>query len=175
MDPRYPIGKVIYQPFDAALLKEYLLDIKYLPQLLENAVLNLSESQLQTPYREGGWSLYQVVHHVADSHLNAYTRFKLACSEAVVPTVTPYSEQVWAEMSDVHQLPANISLTLLHALHARWHNFMESLQESDWTTKAYYHPEHQRNLTLWDIITLYAWHGKHHAAQITTFREKMNW
>ena len=120
LDLRYPIGEYQPQPFSIEKKIEWLADIKFLPLQLEQAVLNLDEAQLQTPYREGGWTIQQLVHHVADSHINAYCRFKLAMSEEN-PTIKTYEEKIWAEMNDVQKLPINISLTLLHALHARWH------------------------------------------------------
>jgi len=116
-DLRYPIGKYEPQPYSDKIRDKWLADIKYLPQLLENAILNLDEAQLQTPYRDGGWTVQQVVHHVADSHINAYCRFKLGLTENN-PTIRPYEEKEWANLHDV-QLPLNISTTLLHALHAR--------------------------------------------------------
>src|SRR5580765_6093091 len=111
IDLRYPIGKYTPQPFSSNLKEEWLNDIKFLPQLLENAIVNLDEAQLQTPYREGGWTVHQLVHHVADSHINAYCRFKLGMTEDN-PTIKPYEEKLWAELDDVKDLPVNISITL---------------------------------------------------------------
>src|SRR6476646_6473427 len=111
-DPRYPIGKYEPQPFSIPTKVEWLAEIKFLPLLLENAVLNLDEKQFQTPYREGGWTVQQLVHHVADSHINAYCRFKLALTEDN-PTIKPYDEKAWAELNDVQKLPINVSITLL--------------------------------------------------------------
>src|SRR4051812_47971582 len=123
---QYPIGKYEPQPFSEKQLKDWLIDIKFLPQHLENAVLNLDEAQLDTPYREGGWTVKQLVHHVADSHMNAYIRFKLALTE-VNPTIKPYEEALWAEMQDSAAVPINVSLTLLHALHTRWYSVLENM------------------------------------------------
>src|SRR6476620_6314762 len=103
-DPRYPIGRVNFKPFSESEKEERLADIKFLPQLLENALLNLDESQLQTPYREGGWTVHQLVHHVADSHMNAYMRFKHGYTEEN-PAIKPYDEKVWASLPDVKSLP----------------------------------------------------------------------
>ena len=110
IDPRYPLGKYEQQPFSIERKVEWLADLKFLPHLMENAVLNLDEAQLHTPYREGGWTVHQLVHHVADSHINAYCRMKLALTEDN-PTIKPYDEKLWAEMNDVQKLPINISLT----------------------------------------------------------------
>lgn len=173
-DLRYPIGEYEAQPFSNKLLQQWLIDIKNLPQHLENAVLNLDEAQLNTVYREGGWMVKQVVHHVADSHINAYTRFKLGLTE-VSPTIRPYDEVAWAELKDTLELPINISLTLLHALHLRWHYVLLNVTESDWQTKTVIHPEHNKEFTLWHLLGMYAWHGRHHVAHITYLRERMKW
>jgi hypothetical protein len=173
IDPRYPIGKYQVQPFSDQLKQEWLNDIKMLPLLLENAVENLDESQLNTPYRDGGWTLKQVVHHVADSHINAYCRFKLALTEGN-PTIKPYEQELWAELSDVHHLPINISLTLLHALHARWFEFLLHCKDEDWK-RTVFHPEQQKTLPMWELLGSYAWHGKHHTAHVRSLRERMGW
>jgi len=174
VDPRYPIGKYETQPFSIPQKVEWMADIKFLPLQLENAVLNLDEAQLLTPYREGGWTIQQLVHHVADSHMNAYCRFKLALTEEN-PTIKPYDEKLWAELNDVHKLPINISLTLLHALHLRWYELMKYIKDDEWNNKTFFHPEHKKTLRLWYLLGLYAWHGKHHVAHITSLRERMNW
>jgi uncharacterized damage-inducible protein DinB len=173
-DPRYPVGKYEPQPFSIPKKVEWLADLKFLPLQLENAVLNLDEVQLLTPYREGGWTIHQLVHHVADSHMNAYCRFKLALTEEN-PTIKPYDEKLWAELNDVHKLPINISLTLLHALHLRWYEALKYVTDDDWNNKTVFHPEHKKTLRLWYLLGLYAWHGKHHVAHITSLRERMNW
>ena len=118
LELRYPIGKAVEQPFSDKQKKEYLIDIMRCPGFLENAVSNLDEHQLNTAYRDGGWTVKQVIHHVADSHMNAYIRFKLALTEDN-PVIKPYDEAAWAELSDTQNLPINISLTLLHSLHLR--------------------------------------------------------
>ena len=172
-DPRYPIGTFTPQEFSTAQKEEWLADIKFLPQAIENAINNLDEQQLQTPYREQGWTLHQVVHHVADSHMNAYCRFKLGYTEEN-PTIRPYEEQLWAKTSDVKHLPINISMTLLHALHQRWYEFLRNLTDEDWK-KTVVHPAQGKQLTLWHLLGSYSWHGRHHTAHITSLREKMNW
>jgi len=164
-DPSYPIGKYIAQPFDETLLQEWLSDIKFLPQMLENSILNWDAAQLDTPYREGGWTVKQLIHHVADSHMNAYIRFKLRLTQESL-VITPYDEKAWAELPDTHNLPVNISLTLLHALHLRWHEVLKNMTREDFD-KTVFHPEHKRDMSLWFLLGLYAWHGKHHVAHIT--------
>lgn len=129
-DPRYPIGKYEPQPFSEKLLKDWINDIRFLPTSLENAILNLDEAQLNTPYREGGWKIKQLVHHVADSHMNAYIRFKLGLTENT-PAIKPYDEKKWAELKDSELLPPNISLTLLHALHSRWVEILKDMKRED--------------------------------------------
>jgi uncharacterized damage-inducible protein DinB len=173
-DLRYPIGKFEPQPFSDKQLQQWLLDIKVLPQQLEHAVLNLDEAQLNTPYRDGGWMVKQVVHHVADSHINAYTRFKLGLTE-VHPTIRPYDEVAWAELKDSHDLPINISLTLLHALHSRWHYVLSAVSEEELLNKTVYHPANDATYTLWHLLGMYVWHGRHHVAHITRLRERMGW
>ena len=172
-DLRYPIGKYIAQPFSEKLSGEWLIDIKNLPQHLENAILNLDEAQLNTVYRDGGWTVKQVVHHVADSHMNAYIRFKLALTEEN-PTIKPYDEAAWAEMVDTQNLPVNISLTLLHALHARWYEVLKNMSNTD-LEKTVFHPEHKKQMTLWYLLGMYAWHSRHHVAHITSLRERRGW
>lgn len=172
-DLRYPIGP--YEPQDYAddLREQWLADIKFLPQAIEHAVANLDEFQLQTPYRDGGWTVHQLVHHIADSHMNAYCRFKLGYTEEV-PTIRPYEEKLWAVTADVQHLPINISITLLHALHARWHEFLNHLSPADWQ-RTVYHPEHKKEFSLWVLLGMYAWHGRHHTAHIAGLRERKGW
>ncbi len=172
-DLRYPIGKYIAQPFSEKQLQDWLTDIKDLPQHLENAVLNLDEAQLNTVYRDGGWMIKQVVHHVADSHMNAYIRFKLGLTEDN-PSTKTYDEVQWAEMKDALELPINISLTLLHALHRRWFHFLKDLSEAE-LQRTVFHPEHKKEMTLWYLLGMYAWHSRHHVAHINSLRERMKW
>ncbi len=174
IDPRYPIGIYEPRPFSIEQKIEWLADIKFLPLQLENAILNLDEAQLHTPYREGGWTLHQVVHHVADSHMNAYIRFKLGLTEDN-PAIKPYDENKWAEMRDVEKLPINISLTILHALHTRWFEVLKYVTDDEWNNRTIYHPEHKKTMRLWFLLGMYAWHGKHHVAHITSLRSKMHW
>ncbi|MBI1343409.1 MAG: putative metal-dependent hydrolase [Terrimonas sp.] len=173
-DLRYPIGQYEPQPFSIEQKIEWLADIKFLPQILESSILNLDEAQLHTPYREGGWTLNQVVHHVADSHMNAYCRFKLGLTEEN-PVIRPYDEKGWAELNDVKKLPVNISITLLYALHIRWHEMLKNIPDDDWNNRTVFHPEHKKTLRLWFLLGMYAWHGKHHVAHINALRERMGW
>ena len=161
---QYPIGKFISQPFSHEQLREWLFDIETLPMHVEHAVLNMDEHQLQTPYRPGGWTVHQVVHHIADSHMNAYIRFKLGLTENN-PTIKPYEENLWAEMADTKNLPINISITILFAVHLRLLEILKNMQEEEWN-RTVFHPEHQKQMTLWHLLGMYAWHGKHHVAHI---------
>jgi len=172
-DLRYPIGKYLPQSFSESQLQEWLIDIKFLPLHLENAILNLDESQINTPYRPDGWTVKQLVHHVADSHMNAYIRFKLGLTEDN-PTIKSYDEGAWANLPDTHNLPINISLTLLHALHARWMEVIKGIKGNEWN-RTVFHPEQKKEITLWHLLGMYAWHGKHHVAHITALRERMKW
>ncbi len=172
-DPRYPIGQYCSTPYSNNLKEEWLADIRFLPTALEFAIAHLDEAQLHTKYRDGGWTVHQLVHHVSDSHMNAYCRFKLGYTENT-PTICLYKEELWATTSDVRDLPVNISITLLFALHLRWHHFLTELTEDDWH-KTVYHPEQKKELTLWFLLGLYAWHGRHHVAHITALRERMGW
>src|ERR1700733_10111743 len=150
IDLRYPIGKASEQPFagksyDEEIKNSLLRDIESCPGALEYAILNLDEHQLNTPYREGGWTVKQVVHHVADSHMNAYMRFKLGLTEDN-PVIKPYDEAAWANLSDTQNLPVNISLTLLHALHLRWIEVLKKMTEEDWQ-RTVIHPEHKQTIS----------------------------
>lgn len=173
MDPRFPIGKYEPQPFSQKQKEEWLSDIRFLPNHLENAILNLDEAQLATPYRDGGWTVKQLVHHVADSHINAYCRFKLGLTEDNA-TIRTYNQDAWSKLPDTANLPINISLTLLHALHLRWYEILQNMNDDDWN-KTIYHPEHEKQFTLWHLLGMYAWHSKHHVAHITSLREIKGW
>lgn len=173
MDLRYPIGKYQPQPFSEQQKQEWLNDIKFLPLALENSILNLDASQLETPYRDGGWTVKQVVHHVADSHINAYCRFKLGLTEDN-PTIKPYEESLWADLKDTQNTPVNISITLLHALHIRFHELLTNITDEEFN-RTIFHPEHKKEMSLWYLLGMYAWHSKHHTAHITSLRERMKW
>jgi uncharacterized damage-inducible protein DinB len=172
-DPRYPIGHFIESPFAEETKQRWLSDIRYLPGLLEHSIQNLDETQLNTPYREGGWTVKEVVHHVADSHINSYIRFKLGLTE-INPVIKPYDEGAWAKLADSQTLPINISLTLLHALHLRWSAVLVNMTEQEFQ-RTVVHPERKLPISLWSMLGLYAWHGKHHVAHITTLKRNKNW
>ena len=175
---RYPIGRQEDQPeskedFKDSLKSSLLIDIKMLPTSLEMATLNLDADQLNTPYRPDGWTLNQLVHHVADSHMNAYIRFKLGLTENQ-PVIKPYDQDAWVLLADTNTVPINVSLTLLHALHTRWYSLLKSLTEEQWQ-RTIIHPEMENPITLWELLKTYAWHGKHHVAHITSLRNRLNW
>jgi uncharacterized damage-inducible protein DinB len=172
-DPRYPIGKYEPKPFSEQQKQAWLLDLQFLPEALERAINNLDEAQLNMPYRDGGWTVKQLVHHVADSHMNAYIRFKLGLTEDK-PTIKPYEEQDWALLADNDLVPINVSLTLLHALHLRWVATIKDLTEEQWN-RVVVHPAANREMSIWFLLGLYAWHGNHHVAHITTLRENKQW
>jgi hypothetical protein len=176
---RYPIGKADDQTFFEAAqndpkAKASAIDaIKHLPELMEIAIQNLDADQLNTPYRPEGWTINQVVHHVADSHMNAYIRFKLGLTE-VNPTIKPYDEAKWAEMQDTSNVPLYVSITLLHALHRRWVEVLQHIEDEEWSNTVY-HPESKKTISLWELLGTYEWHGKHHLAHIISLKERNNW
>ena len=172
MDLRYPIGKFEFAgEITAAQREQWIREIELLPAKLKEAVVGLSEDQLNLPYREGGWKLRQVVHHLADSHINSYTRFKLALTEET-PTIRPYYEDRWAELAD-SKAEIQVSIALLEALHQRWVILLRSLTEADFQ-KTFYHPESGATTSLGYNLGIYAWHGNHHVAHITSLRSRMN-
>jgi hypothetical protein len=173
MDDRYPIGKYVPIGDDPKALQSALMDLLHFPRKLEISILDLDADQLDTPYREGGWTVTQLVHHMADSHMNAYIRCKLGLTEDH-PVIKPYNEAAWAELADVRTVPINMSLTLLHALHARWHALFSSLDDSQWA-RTVVHPETKRTLSIRDLAGIYAWHGNHHVAHVNNLRDRMGW
>ncbi|MEF2280220.1 putative metal-dependent hydrolase [Deinococcus sp. YIM 134068] len=172
-DPRSPLGPMP-QPLTltAGERAEALAAIRALPAELRATVAGLTDAQLDTSYREGGWTVRQVVHHVADSHMNAVTRLKLALTEDR-PTVKPYEEGLWAELADV-RLPVEVSLSVLDGLHARWVAVMESLTAEEWA-REWMHPAQGRTYTVDTLGGMYAWHGRHHVAHISGLRERRGW
>lgn len=173
-DPRYPIGP--FAPPESLTPEERTELIEQLaaaPMQLRAAVTNLTDEQLATPYREGGWTVRQVVHHVADSHINAYVRLRLALTENE-PLLRPYDEAQWARLDDARTMDAGISLALLDALHARFVALLRTLPE-DAFRRRLRHPEHEGVLTIDWLLAMYAWHGRHHTAHITALRQRMGW
>lgn len=172
-DPRFPIGKF---SFDGKLTEQqkasFLDDIEQTPARLRAAVRGLSDQQLDTPYRDGGWTVRQVVHHVPDSHMNAYVRFKLALTEEE-PTIRPYMENLWAELPEAKTASIDLSLTLLDSLHKRWTMALRGITPAEWK-RSFRHPE-IGIVSLEKNLALYAWHGKHHVAHVTQLRERMGW
>lgn len=178
MDPeqdlRYPIGR--FQPADT--LSDTARDaaieaVALAPRALRAALDGLSAEQLDTPYRPGGWTVLQVAHHLADSHLNAFVRFKLALTEEE-PEVRPYDEKAWAETGDVTGVPAEESLGILDGLHARWAALLRSMGPEDFA-RPFRHPEHDGSLDLDWLLQLYAWHGAHHVAHVVELRGRRGW
>ena len=173
-DPRYPLGAFAFDGRQTpALRRERIARIAAAPANLRAAVTGLTDAQLDTPYRDGGWTVRQVAHHVPDSHLNAYTRFRLALTEPR-PTIKPYLEHRWAELPDARGAPVEVSLALLEALHRRWVLLLESLEPPDWELR-FVHPEHGREWSLDEALAMYAWHGEHHTAHVTRLRDRMGW
>jgi hypothetical protein len=170
---RYPVGRFDNsRQVTAEVLEQCLGDLEALPGKLRQALQGLTEEQLDTPYRNGGWTVRQVVHHLADSHMNSYIRFKLALTEQT-PTIKPYEEQLWAELPDSRQVPVAVSLALLEALHHRWSVLLRSLAVSDWQ-RQFLHPDSGKT-SLAKAAALYAWHSRHHLAHITNLRELHKW
>lgn len=171
-DLRYPIGKFRFpDAVTAADRRRFLATVAATPRLLADAVRELNDTQLDTPYRPDGWTLRQIAHHVPDSHLNAYVRFKLALTEDE-PTIKPYDQTLWAELLD-SKAPVAMSLQFLEGLHARWVALLESMPEEAFARR-FRHPE-SGVLALDQTLALYAWHGPHHVAQITSARERNGW
>jgi hypothetical protein len=173
MDLRYPIGPFDWNTRPAANARPELIDqLAAAAALLRQAVAGLDDKQLDTPYRPEGWTIRQVVHHMADSHANMYLRLRFALTENQ-PTIKPYDEKLWAELSDARSLPVEPSLALLDNLHQRCVALMGSLSEQDWS-RAFVHPE-VGVVHLDSVLAGYAWHGRHHTAHITGLRERMGW
>ncbi len=169
-DLSYPIGN--FDPANFAERDTNIKTIAELPSKLREAVAGLTEDQIDTPYRPGGWTVRQTVHHLADSHMNSQIRFKLALTEDDPPTIRPYYEERWAELAD-SRLPAEVSLGLIDAIHARWTALLESMSELDFQ-RSFIHPE-TGSWTLESALALYAWHSLHHTAHITRLREREGW
>ena len=172
-DLRYPVGRFdMQEEVTPERRREWIEQVAEAPTRLREAVAGLDDRQLDTPYREGGWTVRQVLHHLADSHINAYVRMKLALTEDS-PAVKTYDEARWAELADSRDTPPEVSLALLDALHRRWLILLRSLADADWA-KTFRHPEWGEP-SLERTLGLYAWHGRHHVAHVTRLRERMGW
>ncbi len=172
IDHRYPIGKFVAGEGSRT---EHIETLRLLPERLADAVSELEDAQLDIPYREGGWTVRQLVHHVADSHANCYVRMKLALTEDW-PVIKPYDEAAWAELPD-SRLLVDVSLELIRALHTRWVALLEGMSEEDFQ-KGFVHPGIKENggrQTLVQVVALYDWHSRHHTAHITQLRQRMGW
>lgn len=173
-DPRYPVGK--WQrpaaPLSRTERTQMLESMSETPKLMRQAVDGLSDQQLDTPYRDGGWTARQVVHHVPDSHMNGYVRAKLALTEER-PTIKPYDEAAWAMLKDSELTPVETSLALLEGVHTRWITLFRSLDDDQWK-REFVHPDNGP-MTLEALLSLYSWHGRHHVGHITALRERMGW
>ena len=173
-DLRYPTGKFTFDPdITPDKRAKSIAAIREAPALMRAAVQGLSDAQVDTPYREGGWTPRQIAHHVAESHMNAYIRFKLAITESN-PTIKPYDENLWAKTPDVAREPAATSIALLESLHRRWVTLLEAMRPEDFA-RTVFHPEHKRELSLDWMLQLYSWHGKHHASHIPSLRARRAW
>ncbi len=172
-DLRFPIGKFDKDfEFSSELKRQFIDEIAALPDKLKDAVKDLSEEQIETPYRPGGWTVRQTIHHVADSHLNSFCRFKLALTEDN-PTIRPYFEDRWAETADAKNFPLEHSQKIIEGVHARWTTLLNSMTDADFQRKLV-HPE-TGEWTLGKMLGLYAWHGRHHTAHITGLRHRNGW
>jgi uncharacterized damage-inducible protein DinB len=172
-DPRFPVGGFNSSEEVPHSARASLIDtVAALPRVLRAAVHGLSDEQLDTPYRDGGWTVRQVVHHVADSHANAYIRFRFALTENE-PTIKPYDEAVWANLHDARSMPVAASLQMIEGMHARWVTLLRNMTEQDFE-RALMHPERGR-MTLGKMLQLYEWHSRHHTAHVTRLRERMRW
>ena len=173
-DLRYPIGKPDTSvPGTPERRRASIEEVARAPGALRAAVAGLTPAQLDTPYRPGGWTVRQVVHHVPDSHANAYIRFKQALTQEM-PTIMAYDEAKWAELADSRDVPIEVSLSMLDAIHRRWVALLRSMQAEAFA-RAYEHPEHNRRFTLDEALNIYSWHGRHHVAHITSLRDREGW
>jgi hypothetical protein len=172
-DPRFPIGKFHFEgPPSEEQRAKFISDIEQTAAAIRAATSGLSPEQLDTPYRDGGWTVRQVVHHVPDSHMNAYVRFKLALTEDE-PTIKPYAEDRWAQLADTRSTPVEVSLVLLESLHTRWVRLLRSIEPEQWR-RTFRHPE-MGLVSLEKNVALYSWHGRHHVAHVTELRKRMAW
>jgi len=173
-DPRYPVGRFEPRQQLSPDERRAMIDqIAAVPARMREAIAGLGDTQLDAPYREGGWTVRQVVHHLPDSHMNAFIRLKLALTENQ-PTIKPYDEAAWSKLADARETPIEVSLTLLESLHARWTGLLRSMPEEDFR-RTLVHPDMPGVMTVDWLLAMYAWHGRHHTAHITSLRERLGW
>lgn len=171
---KYPIGKHTQpETYTSKQFDEWVAQIAALPTRLDPCIENLDAAQLEEPYRPGGWNIRQVIHHLADSHMNGLIRVKFTLTQDK-PTIMPYDQDAWVQLADVQEVPVNVSITMLHTIHRRWVAVLRSLSSGQ-LERSYYHPEYKQYTTLWQMTSQYAWHGRHHVAHIRSLRERMNW
>ena len=170
----YPTGKYISpQQYSESDINRWLHKLEAAPKWYDYVIENLDEDQLNTAYKPYGWTINQIIHHVADSHMNAYIRVKMALTHDNV-SILPYDQDQWATLPDVAQVPVNISITLLHSLHRRWVALFKAITTPQFD-RTYFHPEQNKSVPLWEVLSHYAWHGQHHFEQIIRLRERMSW
>ena len=173
-EDRFPFG-----PHDApdayneALKAKWLGALEMLPSWMDAVIENLDEAHLKTPLRDGGWSIHQIIHHLADSHMVAFERCKLALTEHN-PIIKPYDHEQWNLLPDVLHLPVNVATTLLHALHRKWVALLNGMSDSDWD-RTFFHPDQNKEVALWQHVAFYAWHSRHHMDQMRVFRLRQGW
>jgi len=171
---KYPIGRLqIPESYTDKSIKQWIATIEKFPQRLENLVEDFDDLQLDTPYRPEGWTVRQVIHHMADSHINSYIRFKWTLTEDT-PTIKPYHEDRWAILDDAKDADIEMSLSLIESLHARWVHMLKSLT-TDQLHRTFIHPDTQKEISLFQLISMYAWHSDHHLAHITTLAKREDW
>ncbi|WP_168118950.1 YfiT family bacillithiol transferase [Paenibacillus sp. HB172176] len=174
MNQRFPIGSFNHEgSITRETREQWIEEIANLPCQLEKAVDGLSEKQLDTPYRDGGWTLRQVVHHIGDSHMNSILRFKLALTEEQ-PTIRPYQEELWAELADSVSEPVGTSLALIESIHRRWVTLLNAMKDEQFA-RTFFHPASEEIIRLDYALGMYAWHGRHHLAHISSLKTRMNW
>ncbi|MCB0569482.1 MAG: putative metal-dependent hydrolase [Phaeodactylibacter sp.] len=168
-EQQYPIGEFKYQPYGEAQRNGYIDTIRRLPERLRGVVEHFTEAQLEQSYRPGGWSARQLIHHIADSHMNAYIRFKLILTEEK-PVLKTYEEKLWAELQDTYFAPVEASLSILDGLHRRWVSLLEGISGPQWERTGF-HPEHHRDVSLLEFLALYDWHSRHHLEHLRIIAE----
>lgn len=171
---QYPIGKFEPIEFSESYKKACIEIIQNFPNNLKAVITKLDEKQIHTPYREGGWTVFELIHHIADSHGQAFYRFKLALTEDS-PTIKPYNEKLWVKTPDVVYSTKELCLSSIEILHQRWLILLQHILDEEWETKAVFHPAQNKKMSLWFLLTMYAWHSKHHLAHITQLIQRNNW